>query len=554
MKRRRLVSCVLGAVMALVALELALQLGAWIVWSRRTSDAVGEDRCILCVGDSFTYGLGATGRAGSYPRQLEALLRARGDRSAVVNGGWPGQSSREVLLRLPQQLLRHDPKLVCILVGINDPVVRPARVLDKELVAAPTDGFRWRLRLPQVFGMMANWVRGGSAAPAFVGTWHVGELQVTFEPDGRVVLGKDELRWLLDDAGASLIMPTGAVEPMRWRVEGESLTLETAAFSHTLTAGPAPAPGPLARAEPFLASGEWGAAEPLLLEAAQTPELAPAAWARLVRVAVAKGDAVRRGQLLDQLRAAYSSVPDPKVGAELAQALAAAGESDAAIGVAEKVLAAAPDDVRTWEVLLVQTAATSQPARALACMRAVLESARGDEPWRPALLQMRANLTRREQPAAALHDLFAAFLQNGDRAFLVRQVELGAADYSAEARAEVLSGLSDEARTRVCAALADDAGPDGVLSTLRFHLQRMIALCRARKTEVWLLSYPEPDPVRDPLVAGIAAAAGVPFVSLQPPFAELLRTTPRAELFIADGHCTDRGYGVMAAAVASAIR
>lgn len=554
MKRRRLWSLAIGSLLALMALEAALQVGAWIIWSRRTSDAVGEDRCVLCVGDSFTYGLGATGEAGSYPRQLQALLRSRGEKSSVVNGGWPGQSSREVLLRLPQQLLRHDPKLVCILVGVNDPVVRPERVRGEDLIAAPSDGFRWRLRLPQVFGMMANWLRGGSRVPAFVGTWHSGDLEVTFEADGRVVTGKDELRWLLDDQGAVLVLPHGAVESMRWRVDGDRLTVETPSFAHTLQAGRAPAPGPLARAEQALGQGAWDVAEPFLQEALRSPATAPAARARLVRVAVARGDVATRDRLLQELRADASGSAPPAIGAELAQALVAAGASEAALDVAERVLRAAPDDVRTWDVLLTQAAATGQRARVSACMHTVLAAARGDESWRPALLQMRANLTRHEQPVAALCDLYAAFLQNGDRAFLLRQIELGAGEYTSAVCEEALSGLPEAARARLRAALADDGGEAGVLSTLRVHLERMVQLCQARKTEVWLLSYPEPDSVRDALVAGVAATTGARFVALQPAFADLLRTTPRTELFIADGHCNDRGYGVMAAAVAAAMR
>jgi len=536
-----------------LALEGALQVGALVLWSRRGSVAAGEG-ALLCVGDSFTYGLGATGQAGSYPRQLEALLRENGGAATVVNGGWPGQSSREVLLRLPEQLARHRPARVCILVGINDPVVRPARVRSEELSSVFGEAFRWRLRLPQVLSMMADWLRREEGPPGFVGTWHADDFEVTFEPDGRVRLGKDELRWLADESGTTLLLPNGVAEPMRWQVVGDRLTVSTPSFAHTLDAGPAPAPGPWLRAEAAIARGAWAEAEPLLQQAVADPAHGAAAKERLVQAAVARGDGAARDRLVDELRGDFAAGVDPPTGEALAGALAATGAAAEAMTVCERVLRAAPDRVRTWDLLLRQAAAQGAEQRVAACMAAVLAAARGDEAWRPALLQMRANLRRHDEPVAAVGDLLAAFLQNGDRAFLVRQLELGMADYTPEVRARAVAALPEQARERVRAALAEDGGEAGVQATLRAHLERMIGLCRAAGAEVWLLSYPEPDAARDGLVAGVAMAAGVRFVALHPRFTELLRTTPRPALFIADGHCTDRGYGVMAEAVVEALR
>lgn len=546
-------SVALGLVLGLMALEVALQVGALVVWSRRQND--DGSGCVLCVGDSFTYGLGASVEGGSYPRQLEALLRQAGTdakvvNADVVNGGWPGQSSREVLLRLPEQIARHDPKLVCILVGVNDPVKRPEYVRNEELSAVPDEGFAWRLRLPQVFAMMANWLRRDQGPPAFVGTWHVADFEVTFEPNGRVVMGKDELRWLADETGVTLILPNGGAEPMRWEITAAGLSVSTPSFAHTLLPGPSPAPAALTRAEKALAQQDWAAAKPLLLQALSAPGHAAAAREGLVKVAIAEGDAVARDRLVAELEAAFSASSDVPTGEALAQVLAARGSIEAAVHVAERVLRSAPESVRTWGLLL--THATSD--RVLACMQAVLTAAPGNEAWRPALLQMRAGLRRKTAPVEALHDLCRAFLQNDDRGFLQRQVELAAADFPPAVRQEALARLPTAERERVAAALAGDAGAAGVQATLRSHLERMVALCRTRGIEVWLLSYPEPDAVRDALVSGVAAAHGARFVPLHPRFAELLQTTPRAELFIADGHCTDRGYGVMAAAIAAAMR
>lgn len=553
MRRRRLLSLGLGIGFGLVAVEAALQVGAFVVWSRRQEgDATG--RPILCVGDSFTYGLGATGARGSYPRQLEALLRARGEDVAVVNGGWPGQSSREVLLRLPDQLARYRPRLVCILVGVNDPVKRPARVTDGELAADTDSGFPIRLRLLQVFSMMGAWFRSTPEAPAFVGTWHAGDLEVVFERDGRVRMGKDELRWLADDGGVQLVLPSGGVQPLQHRIDGGRLIVTTPSFTHTLEPGPPPSPPALVRAQQALARGDHARAEPLFREALQRTEHAAAAREGLVRLAVAAGDTAAADGWIEELRASHAAGRDTATGEALAQALFVRGSTEAALAVAEQVLRGAPDSLRTWDLLLRGAMVTGERQRVFSCMAALLGAARGDEAWRPALLQMRSSLRRLEDPVGALHDLFLAFLQDGDGAFLARQVELAGGGFSPGVRAGALAQLSPDERERVRSVLAGDAGQSGVLTTLRAHLERMLLLCRANGTEVWLLGYPEADATRDQVVAGVAAAHGVRFLPVHGAFTDLSATVPRNELFIADGHCTDRGYGVLAEVVAGAMR
>jgi len=57
----------------LIALELALQVGAlamaWFVPARAAADGAS----VLCVGDSFTFGIGARSPATSYPGQLGGI-------------------------------------------------------------------------------------------------------------------------------------------------------------------------------------------------------------------------------------------------------------------------------------------------------------------------------------------------------------------------------------------------------------------------------------------------------------------------------------------------
>lgn len=74
---------------------------------------------ILCVGDSWTEGVGARTGQG-YPEQLAALLAAGGDTQIVVNRGVAGSNSSQVRSRLAYELETYKPRAVVILAGNND--------------------------------------------------------------------------------------------------------------------------------------------------------------------------------------------------------------------------------------------------------------------------------------------------------------------------------------------------------------------------------------------------------------------------------------------------
>ena len=69
---------------------------------------------VLAFGDSITHGTGAAPEA-AYPAQLAQLTGWN-----VVNGGVPGDTSAQALLRLPALLDEHRPALVIVSVGGND--------------------------------------------------------------------------------------------------------------------------------------------------------------------------------------------------------------------------------------------------------------------------------------------------------------------------------------------------------------------------------------------------------------------------------------------------
>lgn len=77
---------------------------------------------ILCLGDSFTFGVGADSVSQSYPAQLEKLLNEnyKDKHFEVVNLGVPGFNSSQVFNDLKKNIRRYNPDLLIVLTGINN--------------------------------------------------------------------------------------------------------------------------------------------------------------------------------------------------------------------------------------------------------------------------------------------------------------------------------------------------------------------------------------------------------------------------------------------------
>jgi len=111
-----------GTVAGLVLLEIALRLLALAApqaFSRTRPATTGAGVYIVCVGDSHTYG-SMVAPEQAYPEQLERILRAHGVPATVYNLGLPGQSTRQVLERLPDQLATYRPNLILVWGGVNN--------------------------------------------------------------------------------------------------------------------------------------------------------------------------------------------------------------------------------------------------------------------------------------------------------------------------------------------------------------------------------------------------------------------------------------------------
>lgn len=75
---------------------------------------------ILCLGDSFTFGVG-TSPENSYPRQLERLLRENIDKDInVINAGRLANTSSLLLNNFKKDIARYNPDIVIVMVGLSN--------------------------------------------------------------------------------------------------------------------------------------------------------------------------------------------------------------------------------------------------------------------------------------------------------------------------------------------------------------------------------------------------------------------------------------------------
>ena len=309
--RKKLRLVLLGCVLALVAAELALQVIAFAIWSTRDSSVSPSDtETVLCVGDSFTYGLGTTSRDFAYPAAAERHAKETGSSLTFINGGWPGNDSRDVLRELPRLLEAHHPRLVYVLVGYNDSWHRPD-LEAAESLGNDDGGFRIEFRLGRLAAMVLDALGSNesestpqvAAEPRpihpILDAWHVGPTWFLFFEDGRLETNAGEFQWARD--GDRLKLRFGQYEdsPTRtvdWALEGEILTLsDDSGAPPLILARGMPTPTALDQARALFAGGDMAEGERALREAMTDPSLeADAALELVTHLAKAKPEAAVR--------------------------------------------------------------------------------------------------------------------------------------------------------------------------------------------------------------------------------------------------------------------
>jgi len=118
----------------------------------------------------------------------------------VVNEGWPGRNSRELLETLGAQLQRHAPAVVCILVGVNDTWSRPRQLEAGAEDAGQDDrGLELRWRTGRLLALCLAALTGGEQTtqqvPSLLGSWAMIHRRIDFATGGRGNLDGRPMTW-----------------------------------------------------------------------------------------------------------------------------------------------------------------------------------------------------------------------------------------------------------------------------------------------------------------------------------------------------------------------
>jgi lysophospholipase L1-like esterase len=526
----------LAVVVFLFALEAALQLAAGVAALAPITAPARADAAVVCVGDSFTAGIGASSNEHSYPAVLERLLRDRGRPVRVANAGMPGQDSGYMLARIGGEL-RDGVKVCCALFAFNDTWSRPPRAAADALEHATTRRFEWRWRTGRLLAIACrvganSWfdAADADAVPAPPAA-SADEAPPAPAPAAGFAL-LDRLGLTAADAPAPRLAPRPAPDAQQ-RIAAIEATLRRGAFADAL-----------AEARAF------ATAAPDTLAATRLAAIA----------ANGAGDAAARDEALGRLAAADAA--GRLDGAEEHMiALLALGDAGAAAARAEARLQAAPDELVAAIVLQDALFATGRMAefrvaatRALrncnrllpdlsgTMSRHLAEALGGDDPPRSARLLVAAGLL--DGNVGLARAKVGGLRQHVPWPMLEAALD-EAAELAPDAVAAwrpILRGIVDE---------APDAAPWA--ATLEAHLVQLGEHCRRRGIRFLVVGYPFRHDGLEAAQRRAAAQLGAPFVDVRAAFTAALQGADRSSLFVANGHCNDAGYELLAKVVAEAV-
>lgn len=509
-----------------VGLELALQAFALGVHAARPAPPrpVGGAQ-VVCLGDSFTYGIGASTPDASYPAQLQALLRARGHDGLVVgNGGWPGQDSAFMLRRLPA-LLGPDTRVVCLLMACNDTWSRPARVPDDALPLPADDGFTWRWRTGRLLAIATRFAANSWMPPV--------QAAAKDAPAPAPALGI-ELLTRLGVLGADDPLPEigpPPASPLRERLVDVDRLAE---------------------------AGDVAAALRLARELADAAVDNPFAQEKLATVAHRHGDGDASAAALARMRL-LAAADEPIATECLLMALTGTNRQVEAFAVARRRVERAPRSLFAWKALQESAFAVGdwdEFARAVAM--ALRLGGRLHPPSTALALRNYARALAPKQPDLAAGAVVAAHLLDPDEAATRSAIVATRGDVAWPVFERALAQVADpRARAVATAALRacwhDDGDEAAWAPTMRAHMLAIGRHCADRGVRVVVVGYPFANPALERAQREVASALGAPFVPVEPGIAREVAARGREALFVRDGHCSDAGYAIVARDVAAAV-
>lgn len=109
-----------GIITSMIVIEISMRVCGFFLENRNVSPppVAGTQYRILCLGDSFVYGIGAD-EHHSFPAQLADILNTKqSDKTyRVFNEGFPGDTTHRVLEKLQPGIEKVKPQLVILLCG-----------------------------------------------------------------------------------------------------------------------------------------------------------------------------------------------------------------------------------------------------------------------------------------------------------------------------------------------------------------------------------------------------------------------------------------------------
>ncbi|MHC5065157.1 MAG: SGNH/GDSL hydrolase family protein [Planctomycetota bacterium] len=491
----RLRKAALISIATILVLELVLQVASLVVWASHSGDETELNPArVLCVGDSYTFGVGASDpRTHGYPAQLESILQEDfGSDLRVNNRGWPGQDSRNLLARLDRDLREASPEVVCILIGCNDRWNRPAEWRQEQQAESQGEtSWRWELRSLRLASLLFS--------------------------------GDDARLGPADEGGSS----------------------------------PAAKPVPKGAWNQLWAGYHEEAVASFRANVDAYPDLAPANLAGLVDALMRLDRKVEVEATLEELESLYAERQDRNAAEGLVRALAAAYKHEEARDRCLQFAVLYPDSTHIPAILgWMHYSLGDLPESERAYAQAIESLGERDPTWRANLLRNWSRSALELEPRRFVELQLRAWTVDGNRNKTLLGLRGQSSKVDRHMAEDALEGLAvGEQRDLAEGIIAEAfASPDAYAGVLAKHLEIMIQMCREAGATPVLLSYPfKVDLVRN-AQQQVALALEVNLVEIRGRFTKELRTRAREELFVADGHCNDAGYRIIAEMVAAAIR